>query len=74
MTLFYEFLWTKGMSPRVALQRAQLALYHHPDQIPRWATGRGVALIPDEASSEGAAAPDRAPTKAWAAFMVSGAE
>jgi CHAT domain-containing protein len=72
MALFYEQLWTKTMPPVIALQRAQLALYRHPELIARWAQERGVVVVPDAEPAERNAERARAPTKLWAAFLVSG--
>jgi hypothetical protein len=56
-----------------------LTLYHHPERIPSLAKERGlkldevVALPPGAGKDPKAPASGKAPTKLWAAFVLSGA-
>jgi CHAT domain-containing protein len=78
MVLFYRHLWgSKPLPPGEALRQAQLALFRNPQHVKDWSLGRGPNLkivLPGSASKE----PDkpegakRAPTKAWAGFVLSG--
>jgi CHAT domain-containing protein len=78
MGLFYHKLWKEGKPPLAALREAQLYLYRHPDRIADLARQRGLdfeekPLPPDAAAKTvkpGAHA--RAPTRLWAAFVLSG--
>jgi CHAT domain-containing protein len=81
MALFYRNLWQEKLPPIEALRQAQLALYRHPEHIPAWARGeRGPNLkaprppsTPEPAPPGERPAPGgRAPTKLWAAFVLSG--
>ena len=75
MELFYHNLWIKNLPPIEALRQAQLAIYRHPELIKMTATSRGPAF--DQATKlpdGGRKTPDSptAPTKQWAAFVLSG--
>jgi CHAT domain-containing protein len=79
MALFYHKLWKENKPPLVALREAQLTLYHHPERIPALAKERGLKLdevvaLPAGADKDPKArASGKAPTKLWAAFVLSGA-
>jgi CHAT domain-containing protein/Tfp pilus assembly protein PilF len=80
MARFYHGLWHEGKTPLEALRQAQLTIYRHPERIADLADRSApnfrvtIALPPDLATA--AAAPGsqakRAPTKLWAAFVLSG--
>jgi CHAT domain-containing protein len=85
MTLFYHYLWDKGLPPLEALRRAQLYLYYHPEAIPALAQERGpkrdvVAKVPDEPKppvgekpvAESERPKGRAAVRQWAGFLLSG--
>jgi CHAT domain-containing protein len=76
MGLFYRNLWEKHLPPLESLRQAQLFIYHHPELINTLATSRGPAFdrviaLPEDTHTR----PDSstAPTKKWAAFILSGA-
>jgi CHAT domain-containing protein/Tfp pilus assembly protein PilF len=77
MSLFYRQLWDEKnpVGPAEAMRRAQLALYREPGRVKEWAAGRGPIPKPIAA---GGKLPDKpikgktSPTRAWAAFLVSG--
>jgi CHAT domain-containing protein/tetratricopeptide (TPR) repeat protein len=78
MAKFYHGLWVAKRPPIEALREAQLTVYRHPQRIAALARERGPAFtkavqLPAAAAPPGepAAAP-RAPTKLWAAFVLSG--
>jgi CHAT domain-containing protein len=76
MRLFYQNLWTEKMLPLEALRQAQLRIYHHPELIDSLATARGPVFeqpmpLPDGGRKKPASA--TAPTRQWAAFILSGA-
>jgi CHAT domain-containing protein len=79
MALFYHKLWKENKPPLVALREAQLTLYHHPERIPSLAKERGLKLdevvaLPAGAEKDPKAPTSgKAPTKLWAAFVLSGA-
>jgi CHAT domain-containing protein len=72
MAKFYHELWTNGKSPLAALREAQLTILRHPERIAvlanRAAPNTGTVI---RLSADGPA-PRRAPTKLWAAFVLSG--
>jgi tetratricopeptide (TPR) repeat protein len=80
MALFYRNLWQEKLPPLEALRRAQLALYRHPEHIKAWARGERGPDLKRPAPGSGPAAPagvgpkpgGTAPTKQWAAFVLSG--
>jgi len=77
MAVFYDRLWHKGEPPLEALRQAQLAIYYHPERIPALAKERGPKLkeavdLPLEGKPADEKNPQRAPTKLWAAFVLSG--
>jgi CHAT domain-containing protein len=70
MQIFYHNLWRKNLPPIEALRQAQLAVYRHPQLIDRAGADRGLDLSnPRKLPSGGATAP----TRQWAAFVLSGA-
>jgi CHAT domain-containing protein len=76
MTVFYDRLWHKDEPPLEALRQAQLALYYHPERIGALARERGPKLkeaveLPVAGKSDDKNA-QRAKTKLWAAFVLSG--
>jgi CHAT domain-containing protein/tetratricopeptide (TPR) repeat protein len=76
MRLFYHKLWVEGKSPIVALRESQLAIYRHPEKVADLAATRGpefAKVIQGVSSSERRKLQKTAPTKAWAAFILSGA-
>jgi CHAT domain-containing protein len=77
MTLFYDRLWHKGEPPLEALRQAQLTLYYHPERIGTLARERGPKLkeavdLPQGGKVAEEKNPQRASTKPWAAFVLSG--
>ncbi len=78
MAVFYHQLWVEKQPPLEALRRAQLALLHHPADVPALAKGRGADFTeavqrvgrPTGPKEE---RPKRSPVKHWAAFVLSGA-
>jgi CHAT domain-containing protein len=76
MQLFYRNLWEKKRPPLEALRQAQLALYHHPEQLAGLARGERAAFerveLPAKAARLAASGPGRAPVRQWAAFTLSG--
>jgi CHAT domain-containing protein/tetratricopeptide (TPR) repeat protein len=78
MALFYHHLWVEKRSPREALRRAQLALYHHPEEISGLAKERGPNF--DKVVKRVVGAPvdpkqpqaKQAAVRQWAAFALSG--
>jgi CHAT domain-containing protein len=77
MAVFYDRLWHKGEPPIEALRQAQLALYRHPERIPALARERGPKFkeavdLPLSGQSGEEKNPQRARTKLWAAFVLSG--
>jgi CHAT domain-containing protein/tetratricopeptide (TPR) repeat protein len=73
MKLFYDQLWTKKKPPLAALREAQLLLYRNPAIIKTLAK-RGVILAESVDTGEDRRKGATAPTRLWAAFMVSGVE
>jgi CHAT domain-containing protein len=77
MALVYRYLGEEKLPPLQALRRAQLALYHNPDQIQRWSQGgRGINL---QAVYTGTGKPaaqvkpgGKTSPRLWAAFILSG--
>jgi CHAT domain-containing protein len=78
MARFYHELWVGGKTPLEALRQAQLTILRHPERIDDLADrgrpnfSRLVAVPADLRVMPGQPAPKRAPTKLWAAFMLSG--
>jgi CHAT domain-containing protein len=80
MARFYHGLWVEGKTPLEALRQAQLTIYRHPERIADLADlGRPlfqqtVALPADLGAVAGGQAfpAKRAPTRLWAAFVLSG--
>jgi tetratricopeptide (TPR) repeat protein/CHAT domain-containing protein len=79
MTIFYDRLWRQGKLPIEALREAQLALYHNPELAGKLARARGtpdfdklVQLPEPGPSSAGSSSVRHAPTRQWAAFVLSG--
>ncbi|HEX7448740.1 MAG TPA: CHAT domain-containing tetratricopeptide repeat protein [Pirellulales bacterium] len=76
MRLFYFKLFRENKAPLAALREAQLAIYHHPEQIGPLASarapefGKAVKLVDGgKAKKPGG----RAATRLWAGFVLSGA-
>jgi CHAT domain-containing protein len=77
MAVFYDRLWHRGEPPIEALRQAQLTLYYHPERIPALAQERGPKLkeavdLPLGGKPAEEKNPQRAKTKLWAAFVLSG--
>jgi CHAT domain-containing protein len=76
MALFYRNLWAKGEPPLQALRHAQLALLHHPEEVPLLANERGSPFDNVVQRVEAPAPPTErqatTPAKHWAAFVLSG--
>jgi CHAT domain-containing protein len=77
MARFYHALWAEKKAPLQALRQAQLVLYYHPELIPALAGERGPpaqrqALTLPRTGEAPAAGAGRAPTRLWAAFVLSG--
>ena len=72
MRVFYEKLWRDKLPPAQALRAAQLSLYRDPvaATLDRGTTKRRITLAEGAAPSN--AKPKRAPTRLWAAFLLSG--
>jgi len=76
MRLFYHKLWAENKPPIVALRESQLALYRNPDLITDLATTRGpdfAKVVKRVDTAKGPTTAKTAPTKVWAAFVLSGA-
>ena len=79
MKLFYHKLWVDKKPPGQALREAQLALYHHPDRIKKWAQDRGPNFLPKTVPRLVAGqhklkdSTAKADTRLWAGFVISGA-
>jgi CHAT domain-containing protein/tetratricopeptide (TPR) repeat protein len=78
MAQFYHELWVNRREPLAALRESQLTLYWHPERIPELAGERGRPAL-EAAAKLGSATgakpdekPKTAPTKLWAAFVLSG--
>jgi CHAT domain-containing protein/tetratricopeptide (TPR) repeat protein len=79
MAQFYHELRVNKLAPLEALRAAQLTIYRHPERIPTLAGERGKPAL-KEAAKLGPAAgapvknekPTTAPTRLWAAFVLSG--
>jgi CHAT domain-containing protein len=74
MAKFYHDLWVEKKPPIEALRQAQLTIYRHPERIAALARERGpnfanTVKLPAAAAPPGG---QRAPTKLWAAFVLSG--
>jgi CHAT domain-containing protein len=76
MARFYYELWVNQKEPLAAMREAQLAVFLRPDLIPDLAGEHGapkqreaVAVQAETATRQGA---KRAPTRLWAAFVLSG--
>jgi tetratricopeptide (TPR) repeat protein/CHAT domain-containing protein len=77
MAMFYDRLWHKGEPPLEALRQAQLAIYYHPERVPTLARERGPKLkeavdLPRSGRVVEDQNSQRAKTKLWAAFVLSG--
>jgi CHAT domain-containing protein len=78
MAKFYHALWAEQKPPIEALRQAQLTVYRHPERIAALARERGpnfAQAVKLPAAADPPAAPPagkRAPTKLWAAFVLSG--
>jgi CHAT domain-containing protein len=74
MTKFYHELWVNKKPPIEALREAQLTIYRHPELIPALAGEHGRPELDKAitASVEASARRDRADTRLWAAFVLSG--
>jgi tetratricopeptide (TPR) repeat protein len=78
MALFYDKLWRQKKSPLTALREAQLTLYHHPERVGKLARERGanfdkiVRLPITPRGDKGSERGGKAPTRKWAAFVLSG--
>ncbi len=76
MRLFYYKLFRENKPPLAALREAQLAIYHHPEQIGPLASarapdfGKKVKLVD---SGKSKTSNGRAATRLWAGFVLSGA-
>jgi CHAT domain-containing protein/Tfp pilus assembly protein PilF len=70
MAVFYDELLTKGRPPREALRRAQLYLYSNPHQIRELAERGPIRLRERQSAPEEGS--NRASTKDWAGFILSG--
>jgi CHAT domain-containing protein len=75
MRLFYHKLWVEKKLPIVALRESQLALHRNPDKVGDLATSRGpvfnkVVELVDRSKNQ--PSQKTAPTKVWAAFILSG--
>jgi CHAT domain-containing protein len=73
MARFYHELWQSGKTPLEALREAQLTILRHPERIADLADrGRPdfqkTVRLPADARLAGG----RAPTRQWAAFVLSG--
>jgi CHAT domain-containing protein len=76
MRLFYHKLWVEEKPPIVALRESQLALYRNPDNVGDLATTRGpdfTKVVKRVEATNGTGSKKTAPTKVWAAFVLSGA-
>jgi serine/threonine protein kinase/CHAT domain-containing protein/tetratricopeptide (TPR) repeat protein len=74
MAKLYDGLWREGKTPLEALRQAQLLVYRHPDRIADLAErGRPTGLKTLRLPIEPAAPAQRAATKLWAGFVLSGA-
>ena len=76
MRLFYHKLWVEEKPPIVALRESQLALYRNPDSVGDLATTRGpdfTKVVKRVEATNGTGSKKTAPTKVWAAFVLSGA-
>lgn len=75
MSVFYHELWVKNRPPIEALRSAQLYVYYNPQKVSTLAN-RGpprvgvIAIAPKSTSTN--SRPQRAATKHWAAFVLSG--
>jgi CHAT domain-containing protein len=77
MAKFYHGLWHENKTPLEALRQAQLTIYRHPERIARLVDRAApdfndtIRLAPNlQRTPAGQGA--RAPTKLWAAFVLSG--
>jgi CHAT domain-containing protein len=74
MKLFFKKLWLESKPPIAALREAQLFVYHNPDSIRHVASARGLNFgteKPVQPATPGRGG-ERAATKLWAAFVLSG--
>jgi CHAT domain-containing protein/Tfp pilus assembly protein PilF len=77
MAQFYHELRVNKLTSLEALRAAQLTIYRHPERIPALAGERGKPALEAAAKLGPAAAPANekpatAPTRLWAAFVLSG--
>jgi CHAT domain-containing protein len=72
MQAFYRAHWHEGRPSAEALRAAMLWVYRHPDQIGTLARRRGLDLT-ESALPTTTAPTQRAATRWWAAFVLSGA-
>jgi CHAT domain-containing protein/tetratricopeptide (TPR) repeat protein len=71
MAKFYHGLWHENKTPLEVLRQAQLTIYRHPERIARLAD-RAAPDFNDTIRLTPAGQGTRAPTKLWAAFVLSG--
>jgi CHAT domain-containing protein/Tfp pilus assembly protein PilF len=80
MVLFYRYLWQDKLPPVQALRQAQLAVYHHPEWVSDYASGKRAprpfktveVTRPDPPETTPPDGIKRAPVHRWAAFVLSG--
>jgi CHAT domain-containing protein/Tfp pilus assembly protein PilF len=72
MHQFYHNLWERKLDPLQALREAQLDLYHHPERIAEWAARSFPVKKAKMAPPPPPVGAERAPTRLWAAFILSG--
>jgi CHAT domain-containing protein/Tfp pilus assembly protein PilF len=74
MAKLYDGLWRQGKAPAEALRQAQLTVYRHPDWVAALADRGPTALKKIQLPAETAPETGKtAPTRLWAAFVLSGA-
>jgi CHAT domain-containing protein len=77
MVRFYHHLWAEKRPPLDAFRQAQLDIYRNPDQIGKWSTReidfdeKSLPKVVPQAKESAPA--NRAKTRQWAAFLLSGA-
>src|SRR6202011_788454 len=76
MAKFYHELWINKKPPIEALREAQLTILHHPELIPDLAGERGAPRLKEaiavKTTEKSLVARQRADSKLWAAFVLSG--